>query len=92
MSTLLLIFIHYGNVIGEQQESGELQVSYSIYKPEILGWSKQIDRERDRERKNIALTYINLPTKPSSFTGVYPLTICMEKKQQAISKTDASFF
>lgn len=37
MSTLLLIFIHYGNVIGEQQESGELQVSYSIYKPEILG-------------------------------------------------------
>lgn len=50
------------------------------------------DRERDRERKNIAQTYINLPTKPSSFTGVYPLTICMEKKQQAISKTDASFF
>lgn len=30
-------------------EPGELQVSYSIYRPEILGGSKQKERERERE-------------------------------------------
>lgn len=53
MSTLLLISIHDGNVIGAQHghtgkgEPGELQVSYSIYRSEIFGGSKQIEGERE---------------------------------------------
>lgn len=89
MSTLLLISIHDGNVIGAQHgHIGERRARWATGIVQYIQardtGRNEADREREREREH----YTNIHHPPNynvlSFTGVYPLIIWLQFYQSFI--------